>query len=287
MQAWIYIAAGALEMNELLFKCFRISSWNLILDSLHGFQSKLSRFLFPLFFVLNLRNLNIITATCKVSKLSRHVSGLRWVVQGYSRVLGLRYVRGLDKAGQTRSGGVFKDECLHEVIAIVSVDEVIENGVETAVKQRQTLCEMQGNVDHILQAAGQRHQAKLRQGISQENSMVGPPAAQEHHNVGQDYPTAHETLLLHGGGWRRWGASEGSSEQDVKHCNDGEGEDKAQEDEAQLHTHHPLPGVFLWVHRPAQHRVAMSRLYCLQEVRVWQGSEQSQKPHPHTHAATD
>lgn len=26
MQAWIYIAAVALEINELLFKCFRISS---------------------------------------------------------------------------------------------------------------------------------------------------------------------------------------------------------------------------------------------------------------------
>lgn len=26
MQAWIYIAAVALEMNGLLFKCFRISS---------------------------------------------------------------------------------------------------------------------------------------------------------------------------------------------------------------------------------------------------------------------
>lgn len=155
------------------------------------------------------------------------------------------------------------------------------------MKQRQTLCEVQGHVDDIFQAAGQRHQAELRQGIKQENSMVGPPAAQEHHNVGQDYPAAHATLLLHCGGRRRWGARECISQQHVKHRNDGEGEHEAEEDEAELQTHHPLPGVFLWVHRPAQHRVPMCCLYCLQEVRVWQRSDQSQKPHPHTHAATD
>uniref|UniRef100_A0A8D3B6K2 Uncharacterized protein n=1 Tax=Scophthalmus maximus TaxID=52904 RepID=A0A8D3B6K2_SCOMX len=48
--------------------------------------------------------------------------------------------------------------------------------------------EVQGHVNHILKTAGQRHQAELGQGVSKEDGMVGPPATQEHNDVGQDHP---------------------------------------------------------------------------------------------------
>lgn len=67
---------------------------------------------------------------------------LRRVLYSYSRILGFGHIGSLDEPRQARPCGIFKDEGLHEVVAVVSVDEVVEDGVKTAVEQRQALGEM-------------------------------------------------------------------------------------------------------------------------------------------------
>lgn len=59
-------------------------------------------------------------------------------------------VRAIDESGEPRLGRVLEDEGLHEVIAIVTVEEVVQDRVDAAVDQRETLCQVQRHVQEVL-----------------------------------------------------------------------------------------------------------------------------------------
>lgn len=96
---------------------------------------------------------SVIPATVFIFNFDIPLSDLRWVFDGHCRVLGLRDVGGVNEPGQACAAGILKDEGLHQVVAVVPVQEVVEDGVEAAVEKRQTLREVQCHKDGVLQPA--------------------------------------------------------------------------------------------------------------------------------------
>ncbi len=60
---------------------------------------------------------------------------------------------GIDKPSEASFGWVLEDECFHQVVTVVPVDEVVDDGVQTAVKEREPLGDIQCCIESVLQCA--------------------------------------------------------------------------------------------------------------------------------------
>lgn len=59
-------------------------------------------------------------------------------------------MRGIDEPSKASFGRVLEDEGFHEVVAVVLVDEVVDDGVQAAVKEGEPLGEMQCCIESVL-----------------------------------------------------------------------------------------------------------------------------------------
>lgn len=132
-------------------------------------------------------------------------------------------MRGVDEPGETGLRGVLEDEGLHKVVAVVPVQEVVEDGVDAAVDQREALRQVQRHVQEVLQAAAEGQDIEQRERVQQEDGMERKPAHQEDHDVDEDDPAADAPLLVRAGG-------DGRCQEQVEDSNDGEGDGKAEND---------------------------------------------------------
>ena len=192
-------------------------------------------------------------------------------VHHHCRVLRVRGMRAVDESGKSRLCGVLKDKGLHEVIAVVPVEEVVQDRVDTTVDQRETLRQVQRHVQEVLQPTAEGKQVEQWQGVQQEDSVERQPAHQEDHDVGEDDSHADAALLI-------WAGRDRHHQEQVEDSDDGERDCKAKYDEAQLDTHHPLSRVIRRVHRPTDGAFVVRWLHRPQEVCVGGRGRQRQQP---------
>lgn len=62
--------------------------------------------------------------------------------------------------------------------------------------QRQALCDVQGCEEGVLQPAGERDVVQDREDVQQHRHVVGQPADEEDHHVGEDDLPAAVLLLV-------------------------------------------------------------------------------------------
>ena len=114
--------------------------------------------------------------------------------------------------------------------------------------------------------------------VEQHHQVVGQPAHQEDHHVGEDDLPAALLLLVAGGG-------NGSGQQEVEDRDDGERNGEAQDHGDQLHADEPLLDAVLGVEGPAVGLVVGGGRHGLQVVGVGQGHAKGQQPHQDTHGS--
>lgn len=189
-----------------------------------------------------------------------------------SRVLGLGRAGGIDELGEARFGRVLEDEGFHQLVPVAAVDEAVEHGVDAAVHQGQALRDVQRREQEVLQLAAEGQVVQDGEDVQQHHDVVGQPAHEEDHHVGEDDLAAAVLLRVAGGG-------DGPRQQAVEDGDDREGDGEAQDHGDQLHADEPLLDAVLGVEGPAVGLVVGGGRDGLQIVGVRQGHAEGQQPH--------
>lgn len=144
--------------------------------------------------------------------------------------------------------------------------------------QRDALSNMKGCVEEVLHLTAERYEVEGQEEIKQDNDMVWQPTNKKHNNVGENNSSIALPFLV-------IGSRNGPCQKTIENSDDRKGNDKTQDDRAQLDASQPLPSILLWVDRTAVCFIVGQN--SLQVICIRKSREEGKKPHKDADATAD